>query len=521
MQNLKSTKLFFFFCIVLTALSVVPYAIADENTKSKSDSIVQQSDKGNKNDISDHIVRITILQLNDVYEMTPINGQGGLAKIATLKKQLLAKNPNTYMVLSGDLISPSALGTAKVNGEKLAGKQMIDIMNGAGLDFMTFGNHEFDVKKEALLQRLEESKFTWFSANVSQSDGSTFPNVARTFILTVKDADGDVASIGWLAVTLPSNPASYVKYEDVFEASRQVLPDLKKRSDIIIGLTHLSVETDKQVAKQFPQIDLILGGHEHEHMQIISGKNLPVIYKADANVKTVYIHELAYHTDTKQLEINSKLQPIDNSIQEDLAVAEKIKYWQNIAFDGFRKDGFQPDKLVAVSTIPLDGREESVRNKPTALTKILANAMIHVVPDSSLAIYNGGSIRIDDVMAPGSITEYDVIRILPFGGQVMSAKIKGSLLKKVLDQGEANKGNGGYLQKAGVSKNKKGKWVINGKALDLQGTYTIAINDFLISGKEQGLEFLNKDNPDLQVLGSYGDIRQALITELKKEFASK
>jgi hypothetical protein len=66
MQNLKSTKLFFFFCIVLTALFLMPCAIADE--KSKTDPIIQQSDKGSKADTSDHIVRITILQLNDVYE---------------------------------------------------------------------------------------------------------------------------------------------------------------------------------------------------------------------------------------------------------------------------------------------------------------------------------------------------------------------------------------------------------------------------------------------------------------------
>ena len=65
------------------------------------------------------ITKITLLQMNDVYEITPVNNGklGGLARVATLRKQLLKENPNTYTLLAGDLFSPSALGTAKVNGE--------------------------------------------------------------------------------------------------------------------------------------------------------------------------------------------------------------------------------------------------------------------------------------------------------------------------------------------------------------------------------------------------------------------
>ncbi|GAB4341326.1 MAG: hypothetical protein OHK0047_32990 [Leptolyngbyaceae cyanobacterium] len=77
------------------------------------------------------VVPITLLHLNDIYEITPVEGgkRGGLARVATLRKQLLAKNRHTFTILAGDAFSPSALGTAKVNGERLAGKQMVVVMN--------------------------------------------------------------------------------------------------------------------------------------------------------------------------------------------------------------------------------------------------------------------------------------------------------------------------------------------------------------------------------------------------------
>jgi 5'-nucleotidase/UDP-sugar diphosphatase len=100
-------------------------------------------------------VNITLVQANDVYEMTPVNGgrYGGLARLQTLVKQLKRENPHTYTLLAGDLLSPSAIGTAKVNGERLNGKQMVAVLNAMGWDYMTLGNHEFDNGRASLLGR--------------------------------------------------------------------------------------------------------------------------------------------------------------------------------------------------------------------------------------------------------------------------------------------------------------------------------------------------------------------------------
>ena len=67
----------------------------------------------------------TVLQMNDVYEIAPVEGgaSGGLARVAWLRERLLDEDPATLTVLAGDFLSPSALGTAVVDGERLAGRR--------------------------------------------------------------------------------------------------------------------------------------------------------------------------------------------------------------------------------------------------------------------------------------------------------------------------------------------------------------------------------------------------------------
>ncbi|MCB1718099.1 MAG: 5'-nucleotidase C-terminal domain-containing protein, partial [Candidatus Competibacteraceae bacterium] len=180
----------------------------------------------------------------------------------------------------------------------------------------------------------------------------------------------------------------------------------------------------------------------------------------------------------------------------------------------FRQQGFEPEKVIATTTAPLDGLESSVRSTQTNLTQLIAASMLAAYSDVDLSLYNSGSIRIDDSLPPGKITVYDVIRILPFGGQVQLATIKGSLLIKALDQGLANKNTGGFLQSANTQW-QNGVWLVNGKPIDAAKTYRLAINDFLASGRERGLDFLKPGNPDFTIVqsgeGLAYDMRQLLI----------
>ncbi len=99
---------------------------------------------------SEQKAKVYFVQLNDVYEIAPLGGglYGGMARVAHVVDSLKAINPNTYLFMSGDFLNPSLLGNLKYNGERIKGRQMIEVMNAMGFTMATFGNHEFDLKYE-------------------------------------------------------------------------------------------------------------------------------------------------------------------------------------------------------------------------------------------------------------------------------------------------------------------------------------------------------------------------------------
>lgn len=468
---------------------------------------------------ADDEIHFTILQINDVYEITPVSGgrEGGLSRVATIRKELMQETPNTYTVIAGDFFSPSALGTARVDGERLSGKQMVAVMNAMGLDFATFGNHEFDLKEAEFNDRMTESDFTWVSANVFDANGQAFPGAKKSATVTIRNAAGKSVRLGIFGVTLGSNPKDYVQYTDFYEAAKAEVASLRNQADVIVGLTHLDVEDDMRLAAEIPGINLIMGGHEHENIELRRGPNFVPVTKADANARSVYVHRFTYHADSGEVDLDSEWVIVNDEIGEDPGVAAVAHQWTELGFAGFRQDGFNPENVTAVTDVPLDGLEASVRNMPTALTDLIAQSLLQAVPEAELAFFNGGSIRIDDVIAPGPVTEYDVIRILPFGGKIMHVSLTGALLRQVVEQGLAGQGKGGYLHWANVKEGADG-WYINGERLDDSRTYQAAMNDFLLTGLEEGMDFLTPENPGLKVLGESIDVRQALIDQLARTF---
>ena len=151
----------------------------------------------------DHKIDFTFLQLNDVYEIAPIQGGefGGMARVETVHQELLKENKNTMLFMAGDFLNPSLIGTIKVQGERVRGKQMIEVLNAMNFDLVAFGNHEFDVSQKDLQKRLNESTFPWISANVKlKTKEATIPfykeingkkqAVNETFIKEFSDEDG-------------------------------------------------------------------------------------------------------------------------------------------------------------------------------------------------------------------------------------------------------------------------------------------------------------------------------------------
>ena len=479
--------------------------------------------------VDDGKIKLTFLQLNDVYEIAPLEGGkvGGMARVANLRKQLLKENSNTFTFMAGDFLNPSLLGTLKVDGQRIQGKQMVEVMNALGVDLVTFGNHEFDLSKNSLQQRLNESKFAWTSANVRQKVcGNTYPFykekngikefASDTHIIEAKDADGTTIKIGFFGVLIPSNPTSYAEYTDMYEQAKRAYTSLKDKTDIVFGLTHVKVEQDKKIAEMLPDIPLIMGGHEHNNMLVEVGKTK--IAKADANAKTVYVHEINYDKNTKQYLLESKLIPINQQTGEDQAVKQIVDKWNAILKTKIKEIIANPDEVIHVADVPLDGRDIPIRSKQTNLGQLITRAMAFSFNDKvDGAIVNGGSIRLDDQLE-GNINSVDIFRVLPFGGGILKVELKGSLLKQVLDYGKSRAGKGAYLQRYLIEPNNN-EWIVNGKPIDAEKTYTIAFSDYLLKGFD--IPFLKTDNkevlevytPTKQELGS--DIRKTVIAYLK------
>ncbi len=468
--------------------------------------------------VDDARIHVTIIHFNDIYEITPVSGgkEGGIARVATLRNQLLTRNPNTITTLGGDLFSPSAIGTAKYNGDRLAGRQMVDVLNHFKLDYATFGNHEFDLKEAQFNQRMQEVEFTWVSSNVFDINGQRHTGVKENIIIPIVDKkSGQTFNLGMFGLTLSVNKPDYVRYTDPLATAGEQVAQLADKTDFIIALTHQAIKDDVALLQEYPQVGLLLGGHEHINYQRWRGNFAPLL-KGDANVRSVYVVDLYYDPVTGQTEIKPTFVPINDKLAEDSAVKKVVDQWVTIAFDAFRKQGFQPEEVITTTSVALDGLESSVRNGQTNLTELIANSMLTPYPEAELSLYNSGSIRIDDILPAGKITVYDIIRVLPFGGDIQLAEIKGSLLIKVLNQGLKNKGSGGYLQSANTRYD-NGSWRINGSQIDANKTYSLAINDFLAAGKEQGLNYLNPDNLDFTIVnqGQEYDIRKSVINSLK------
>ncbi len=463
-------------------------------------------------------IRVTLLHINDVYEITPLDQgrSGGLSRIATLRHRLLADNPNTLLTLGGDFFSPSAVGTALVDGARLAGRQMVATLNATGVNLAVFGNHEFDLREPEFLSRLGESRFPYLATNVTDANGDLFPGTVPHRIVTITAPDRRTVRIGFVGATIRSNSRDWVRYTDPDSALRHEVTLIRDSADAIVALTHLPIATDLHLAETVPELTVILGGHEHDNQAYRRGPHFTPVLKADANARSAVIVHLTLSPGAPA-HVSYELVVVTDSIPEDPVVRAEANQWMTLGTAGMRASGFEPDRVVTRTTVPLDGREAVMRTRPTLLGAIVASALRHET-NADVGLFNTGSIRIDDVLPPGPITEYDLIRLLPFGGHVVEVEMTGSLLSRVLATGESNRGTGGYLAWDNVGRDSSGQWSVGGAPLDTTHTYRVVTTDYLVSGAERNLGYLAPGHPGLRLLRELRDIRQVVMTELRRRY---
>ena len=461
-------------------------------------------------------VSVTFAHFNDVYEIDAVEGgsAGGMARLATALDRLRRTNAPLMTTLGGDFLSPSALGTVVLNGEAVAGRQMVDLLNAVGLQWATLGNHEFDLPETAFYKRVAEAKFKIVVSNVTNAAGQLFPGTVDSAVVPLRSG-GRTVRIGLIGLVIDMARKPWVRYSPPIEAARARVASLRGKVDAIVALTHLDLQDDEALVEAVPEIDLVLGGHEHENWLLRRGARFTPIVKADANVRSVAVATLRFPAKGRP-DATVRFERLDRTVPQQPRTQALVRKWMETGYDAFRRQGMDPTAIVTNTTAALDGREQTVRNRPGGLTALIVEALQREA-QSDVAILNGGTVRIDDVLPAGPIRQYDIIRVLPFGGKVLKVAMDGALLRQTLEAGEANLGSGGFLHSMGVSRQADG-WVVNGKPLDPAATYSVAMPEFLMTGQEARMPFLTRDR--VRGVEDRRDIRLVLIDELRRRFGA-
>jgi 5'-nucleotidase / UDP-sugar diphosphatase len=462
-------------------------------------------------------VSVVFAHINDIYEIDAIEGGavGGMARVATVFDRLRLTGSPVLTTLGGDFLSPSAIGSARVNGEALAGRQMVDVLNTVGLGWATLGNHEFDLSEAAFRARMTEAKFTTVVSNVTDSQGELFSGTVRSAIAPVR-VNQRVVRVGFLGLVTNFNKKPWVRYQPAIDAARAQVAAFRDKVDVIVALTHLPLEEDQAVVEAVPEIDLVLGGHEHENWYLRRGPSFAPIVKADANARSIAVVTMRIGATGTRPEVSVRFDSLDARVALQPRTEAVVRRWMDAGIAAFKRDGLVPEAVVAVVPIALDGREGTVRRRSGELTSLIAEAMRRET-QADIGILNGGTVRIDDVLRPGPVRQYDVIRVLPFGGKVLRATVDGALLARLLDMGVQNIGIGGFLHPTGVTR-EGSTWVVNGRPLDPAAAYTIGVPEFLLTGGETRMDFLVRTNPQVRDVQEFRDIRVVVMDELRRRF---
>ena len=385
-------------------------------------------------------VKVTILQVNDVYQFAPVDQgkSGGLGRVLTLKKAIQQENPNTLFLMAGDTISPS------VESITHKGAQMIEAWNAVGLDYATFGNHEFDFGPEVLLERIKESKFGWIAANViDKRTGQPFGDTKR---FVVREFGG--VKVGLFGLVLPdtkttSRPGDNVEFRSPCDTAKEVVSELHGQGvKVVVALTHLSMREDKEVAR-CSGVNLIVGGHEHTLLESHAGS--APIFKMTADARELGRIDLNISPAGELDSIDWKVIPVDSATREAPEFAVVYRKYASLLTE--------LAKPIGRTSVALDARSKENRTRETNVGNFITDAFRRATA-ADIGLMNGGSVRADTIIGPGRLTQRDLLSILPFKNKLVKIEVTGATLRAALEHGVSriapDAEPGGFPQVSGV-----------------------------------------------------------------------
>lgn len=436
---------------------------------------------------------LTLLTVNDVYEVAPVQGQGGLAELMTLLRAERATATHHLTTVNGDFLSPSLMSAM------FKGAQMVALFNALGVDVVVFGNHEFDLGPEVTQQRMAESSFAWLGTNVLGPDGKPFGGSLATMTRKVGEL-----TIGLFGLLTPetaqlSSPGPTVTFAPVVPTAQTAVQTLRQAgAEVIIAITHLTIAEDRVLAQQVPGISVILGGHEHTPITWYEGGTL--IHKSGQDARYLGRIDLV----------------MDKQMTDQGPRVTATPSWRMIANRGVLPDA-SVVPVVARYTATLDqelaqplgqtqtalnSQVEEVRTREATIGNLIADALRQGL-HADVALINGGGIRGNRLYNAGTtLARRDILKEMPFGNVGVLLLLSGADLLTALEHGvsqvEAKAGR--FPQVSGLrfvynpGKPAGSRVVavqVGGKPLDPTATYRVATNDYMFKGGD-GYSSLSK-----------------------------
>ena len=412
---------------------------------------------------------VTILYTNDVH--TYIDKQSPkltYAAIADLKQSYQNAGKEVLLVDAGDHVQGTAYGSMD------EGASIIKLMNAAGYDVATPGNHEFDYGMDRAKAIMKEADFPYLSCN--WVDLRTTLRVLPSVKVFVRGG----RRIAFVGVTTPetftkSTPAYFMdkaqrKYiydiqggEDgkkLYDAVQKAIDKAKLLADVVIGLGHLGVDpssspwTSEEVIAHTSGFDAFIDGHSHtvmenKQVQDASGKAVTLTQTGS------YFANVGEMTIAADGTITTKLIPTHEGM--DATIAAMQTSWVNTVDDMLGEKIAVGDSDFYVSD-PATGKRR-IRSAETNLGDFVADGIYTYFNEveklhCDVAIMNGGGIRAD--VPAGDWTFKTCKQVSPFGNVACLMSVTGKQIQDALEfaarfAGEDGKENGGFLQVAGAT----------------------------------------------------------------------
>lgn len=427
----------------------------------------------------------TLLHFNDLHGALyprPAEGseRGGAANLVGLIDRIRNRTSDPVLLLDagdtfqGTYISNSNQGTA-----------MVEVMNLAGVDAMVLGNHEFDWGLDVLHARVAQAQFPCLAANLEMASGGLLAGIDPYAVLDAGQLRIGVLGLTYhdLSTIVKASAIEALRSLPPVETAKRYLPELRRRSDLVIVLSHLGEAGDRALAEAVPEIPLIVGGHSHSTFPDGLRIGDTLIVQAGAHGTQLGSLELTLDRLRKELVLDdsaARLIPVTAAGDTSEAVAQIVARWA--------EEAEEVGSVVvgeAAASLP-----HSSQAGETALGNLIVDAMraadLGDGSSADVAVHNDGGIRAP--LDAGPITYAELYAVLPFDNTLVGLDLTGAQVRELLENGMSSRGSG--IQVSGLaftySMNKpRGRRVmdvtVGGQPLDYERVYRVITIDYLLT----------------------------------------